>query len=285
MLQNRSSTFLVFLLLLAGISSSAQVETLDKRMIAALRRAGNEILLANQDSTSRVMPIQSEEGVYQIEFESEFQFDPGLLSTLIEAELSRSNLKANYILEVEDCHSKEVVYSYEIYVLEQQDIVTCSGRMQPEACYRIILSLNNLQDKLQEPRINESKGASLKWWYFLVLLLPLGVVLWRRRQKKLSDDNAIRIGKYRFEPHRGELVFDALRLELTGKESELLMLLYQHKNETVKRETLLQEVWGDEGDYVGRTLDVFISKLRKKLEHDPDLKIQNIRGVGYKLVL
>lgn len=285
MLQYRIRLVISFLLLFGAFSLQAQVETLEKRMIAALRRAGNEILLANKDSTSRVMPIKSEEGVYQIEFESEFQFDPGLLSTLIEAELSRSNLKANYILEVEDCHSQEVVYSYEIYVLEQQDIVTCSGRMQPEACYRIVLSLNDLQDKLDSQSTEGPRGGVLKWWYFPILLLPLGFFLWRRRQIQEADDKAIRIGKYRFEPHRGELVFDALRLELTGKESELLMLLYQHKNETVKRETLLQEVWGDEGDYVGRTLDVFISKLRKKLEHDPDLKIQNIRGVGYKLVL
>lgn len=263
-------------------------------MIAALRRAGNEILLANQDSTSRVMPIQSEEGVYQIEFESEFQFDPGLLSTLIEAELSRSNLKADYILEVEDCETKEIVYSYEILVLEQQDIVTCNGRIQPESCYRILLSLNELQDKSEgsQKLFWGERTTTMKWWggqvsfgLLLIFFFLFGYALWRWRKRKIKDENAIRIGKYRFEPHRGELVFDALRLELTGKESELLMLLYQHKNETVKRETLLQEVWGDEGDYVGRTLDVFISKLRKKLEHDPDLKIQNIRGVGYKLVL
>lgn len=259
-------------------------------MLAALRRAGNEILLANSDSTSRVMPIQSEEGVYRIDFESEFQFDPGLLSTLIEAELQRSSLKANYILEVEDCHSNEVVYSYEIYVLEQQDIITCSGRMQPESCYQIVLSLSSL-DHLANA-MAEEKVDTLLWWngqvYWWYLLLPMLVgayLFWRRRKMKKAHENAIHIGKYRFEPHRGELVFDALRLELTGKESELLMLLYEHKNETLTRETLLQEVWGDEGDYVGRTLDVFISKLRKKLEHDPDLRIQNIRGVGYKLVL
>jgi len=55
-------------------------------------------------------------------------------------------------------------------------------------------------------------------------------------------------------------------------------------NTTVEREVILNIVWGDEGDYVGRTLDVFISKLRKKLEVDSSIKIVNIRGVGYKLV-
>jgi DNA-binding response OmpR family regulator len=53
----------------------------------------------------------------------------------------------------------------------------------------------------------------------------------------------------------------------------------------VERDEILNKVWGDDGDYVGRTLDVFISKLRKKLEADACVKIVNIRGVGYKLVV
>jgi hypothetical protein len=56
-------------------------------------------------------------------------------------------------------------------------------------------------------------------------------------------------------------------------------------NATVERDDILKSVWGDDGDYVGRTLDVFISKLRKKLEADSNIKIINIRGIGYKLVL
>ena len=73
--------------------------------------------------------------------------------------------------------------------------------------------------------------------------------------------------------------------ELTSKEADLLLLLYNDVNTTVEREVILNRVWGDEGDYVGRTLDVFISKLRKKLEVDSKVKIVNIRGIGYKLVM
>ena len=64
----------------------------------------------------------------------------------------------------------------------------------------------------------------------------------------------------------------------------MLKLLNESANTTVPKEVLLNKVWGDEGDYIGRTLDVFISKLRKKLEADPELKIINARGVGYKLI-
>ena len=81
------------------------------------------------------------------------------------------------------------------------------------------------------------------------------------------------------------LSIDNQTIELSNKETELLALLHSSANEPVEREVLLHKVWGDNGDYVGRTLDVFISKLRKKLEADSSVKIVNIRGVGYKLVM
>ena len=74
-------------------------------------------------------------------------------------------------------------------------------------------------------------------------------------------------------------------MQLSGKETDLLLLLCAHENQTLQRDQILRLVWEDEGDYIGRTLDVFISKLRKKLEADPRVKIMNIRGVGYKLVV
>ena len=72
---------------------------------------------------------------------------------------------------------------------------------------------------------------------------------------------------------------------VSSKEASLLDLLHVNLNQTVNREHILQVVWGDEGDYLGRTLDVFISKLRKKLGEDSNLKIVNIRGIGYRMVL
>ena len=73
--------------------------------------------------------------------------------------------------------------------------------------------------------------------------------------------------------------------ELSYKENQLLQLFCSSPNVTLKREYLLNQVWGDEGDYIGRTLDVFISKLRKKLLLDNSVRIINIRGIGYRLVL
>jgi DNA-binding response OmpR family regulator len=118
-----------------------------------------------------------------------------------------------------------------------------------------------------------------------VLLVVVFFLLWKRRNRSRIDPNLIPIGAYQFDKRNTELLIQDQRIELTSKEADLLLLLYTDANTTVEREVILNMVWGDEGGYVGRTLDVFISKLRKKLEFDSKVKIVNIRGVGYKLVM
>ena len=124
--------------------------------------------------------------------------------------------------------------------------------------------------------------------YFAIpLILLIGIALYRNRKKELSPTNAniIEIGDYQFDKRNMILSLADNKTELTSKETDLLDLLRSSANTTVERDDILRHVWGDKGDYVGRTLDVFISKLRKKLEGDPSVKIANIRGVGYRLVV
>ena len=123
------------------------------------------------------------------------------------------------------------------------------------------------------------------------MLIGLFVYIRKKKRKPLKDDsgpvdpNMISIGNYRFDTLNSELLFENQKTELSAKESDLLLLLYHAVNTTVEREVILKDIWADDGDYIGRTLDVFISKLRKKLEDDTNVKIVNIRGIGYKLVL
>jgi DNA-binding response OmpR family regulator len=72
-------------------------------------------------------------------------------------------------------------------------------------------------------------------------------------------------------------------ISLTDKECKVLKLLHQNFGELIPRETLMQEVWINEGVFTGRSLDMFVSKLRKKLSLDPELRITNVHGKGYKL--
>lgn len=120
----------------------------------------------------------------------------------------------------------------------------------------------------------------------------IGLMVYFRKKKQVpsvsvqSDGSeTVLIGDTRFDQKNMVLVFGNEKTELSSKESDLLSLLYAHVNKTVEREQILKIVWGDEGDYIGRTLDVFVSKLRKKLESDERVKIVNIRGIGYKFIV
>ena len=116
-------------------------------------------------------------------------------------------------------------------------------------------------------------------------ILNLFYYFWKRRSRSVDNSTTIKIGKYRFDQRNMKLLIKKESIDLTSKEADLLTLLHSSLDVTLERELILKVVWGDEGDYVGRTLDVFISKLRKKFAEDPTVKIMNVRGVGYKLML
>jgi DNA-binding response OmpR family regulator len=93
------------------------------------------------------------------------------------------------------------------------------------------------------------------------------------------------IGSYAFDYPNQSLVHTIESRQLTGKEAELLYLLCQNMNHILKRETALTTVWGDDTYFNGRSMDVYITKLRKYLKKDDTVEIQNIHGLGYKLTV
>lgn len=95
----------------------------------------------------------------------------------------------------------------------------------------------------------------------------------------------IELGKFRYNSALMELQLNNESTKLSAKESDLLQLLHANENEVLVHENILKEVWGDNGLYIGRKLDVYISRLRVKLKPDPDVRILNIRGIGYKLAV
>ncbi|MBL7728271.1 MAG: response regulator transcription factor [Dinghuibacter sp.] len=97
-------------------------------------------------------------------------------------------------------------------------------------------------------------------------------------------DESVSIGKYIFSYHHSAIIYSSQRKTLTSREAELLKLMYLNKNRIIDRKTLLESIWGNDDFFTGRSLDVFITKLRKYLDKDPMVKILNIRGIGYKLI-
>jgi len=98
-----------------------------------------------------------------------------------------------------------------------------------------------------------------------------------------TKSEIISLGKYSFDHANQLLCFNGSNKRITEKESDVLNYLYAHKNKVVKREDLLRDLWGENDYFLGRSLDVFITKIRKYLKEDPNLNIENVFGVGFIL--
>lgn len=116
------------------------------------------------------------------------------------------------------------------------------------------------------------------------LFLRIDELLKRSRKQVELNVAEIAIGKYLFNYHKQELCLNTEIIKLSSRESELLFLLYKNKNALTDRKMVLMTLWGDDSFFNTRTMDVFITKLRKHLKNDAQIEILNIRGMGYKLI-
>ncbi len=279
-------------------NSQAQEKKVEKQIQLAMRMIGHEVLLNSNDSSSIVKPIERNGDTYIIRFGTAFEFLPNDLINTIDGVIRETIASRSYLVEVKDCESESVVHAYKVGNSPSKDVIPCGQRSYPNGCYFIQftlldrgeLILNSESDAGQMTSSVSAGGG--KWKYVLLFILAFVFVLvWlvffrkKSMQKNQSNDGIVKIGAYSYDKKNMRLSIADKGIELSGKEAELLEVLHESVNTTVQRDEILKLVWGDEGDYVGRTLDVFISKLRKKLEEDPNVKIANIRGVGYRLML
>ncbi|MEZ4919087.1 MAG: response regulator transcription factor [Saprospiraceae bacterium] len=115
------------------------------------------------------------------------------------------------------------------------------------------------------------------------LLLKVDIFLRRTKYTTILKTNTpFTIGNYTFDYKNLSLSYEDREDTLTQKEADLLKLLCEHKNEVIKRSFILETIWGKDDYFLGRSLDVFISRLRKYLKEDERIKVENIHGVGFK---
>ena len=107
--------------------------------------------------------------------------------------------------------------------------------------------------------------------------------LLNRNQLKENNEKIV-IGNYLFNHTKQTLGYKEEIINLTHREAELLFNLYEKKNEILDRTFILKKLWGNDDFFNARSMDVFISKLRKKLKKDTNIQIVNVRGFGYKLI-
>lgn len=104
------------------------------------------------------------------------------------------------------------------------------------------------------------------------------------KSKDTLKNESFRFGEFTFLPRKNTLEYGVLIKQLTSRESEVLKLLCQNHQRVIAHTVILKEIWGNDNIFTARSLDVFISKLRRHLSNDPSVQIINVRGVGYKLV-
>jgi len=115
-----------------------------------------------------------------------------------------------------------------------------------------------------------------------VLLYKIKAII---KRNKFSENNekSFKIGKYEFDSDLRILKFNEDSVKLSPKESELLKMLCLHENKILEREKALSKIWGEDGYFTARSMDVYITKLRKYLRNDPSIEIENIHGSGFIL--
>lgn len=116
------------------------------------------------------------------------------------------------------------------------------------------------------------------------LVFRIGAILRRVKGKRDKEVTLYKIGKYTFDTQKQVLIADDKTQKLTTKESELLALLCSHVNDILERNYALKSIWIDDNYFNARSMDVYITKLRKLLKDDPSIEIINIHGKGYKLI-
>lgn len=245
-----------------------------------LRKIGHELLLQSSDSTSRVLPVKKiAENEYQISFEKAFTFQSDLLVNTTQRLLATNPLTDDYVVNVLNGDRTSVVYGFAISKNKKDNIVACKGRLQPKALYSIDI-------KFKPTDINTAKkGYLLGSLPFIALV---GFIFLRSVKPHSTPANnqptgTFVFGSASFDPKQQQLIINNETIDLTGTETRLLLIFASSPNQIIARSRLQKEIWEDEGVIVGRSLDMFISKLRKKLEPAPDSKIVVIRGKGYKL--
>ncbi|MFT3678033.1 MAG: winged helix-turn-helix domain-containing protein [Chitinophagaceae bacterium] len=244
-----------------------------------MRNIGHLVLLSSGDALSRVLPVQEvSPGSYLLRFEKPFMPVPDSIVKILTGQLGRQR---DYSLELRQASTQEVMYSFVISEDSAQTIIPCLDRPLPEGQYEL---------RVQFP-VQKSTGRYLIAAGILFVLLTGGWLYFRRKPSLPSpappdEENEqpfLSLGRYRFYTVQQRLELDGVETELTGKESHLLSILAESPNTIVERSRLQKEVWEDKGVIVTRSLDIFISKLRKKLQADPNIKIVNVHGRGYKL--
>ncbi len=210
-----------------------------------------------------------------------------LLKNYLNAKNYETELFINGTLALEAYHTRTFDFCILDIMMPEMDGITLAKEIRsknPEIPI-IFLTAKNQKDDILEGFKSGADDYITKPFSIEELLYRLEAILRRSATSSpIKKEGAYTIGGYSFDPLKQLLVFEEQTRKLTTKESELLELLCRHGNEILERNFALKTIWIDDNYFNARSMDVYITRLRKYFRKDPSIKILNIHGRGYKLL-
>lgn len=281
--------FIFSLLLCLPDQAMSNTPSFELEVNLALREIGHRLLLEQGDSTSAIPPVvfEKDRGFY-LKFGGALDYER--LQELLEETFQSKGLPSTYSLALFDCDTDVLMLGYSTREVKPRDLpseVSCVGRDELSNCYHLAVNFPAQAEK-------EDTFLLVAAIVPIVVLLLGGFWWWKQTQPvrpilglievvEEARTPMYQLGPLRFEPENQTLLGEGEPQRLTFRESKLLDLFCQNKNQLLTRESILEFVWGDEGVMVGRSIDVFVSRLRKKLKAADNIKIASVHGVGYRM--
>ncbi|MEY4540179.1 MAG: hypothetical protein RLZZ306_1936 [Bacteroidota bacterium] len=268
---------------LIGFAGKSKNEKFTEKVNLALRRTAHRLLKSSGDSTSQIEPVKIlNESTFMVRLNKNFKYDN--LPQLLEESLELHQIEGNYDVSVLNCEDGELELGYNYLDFKEDKDVACGGRKQDKNCYDLKVSFT--EKSVQ----NTSKSLWLipLWGLFLG-----GFIYWNRKKTEQKTElknvietelaHKINFGNSSLNFSNQLLYTGNTQHNLTYREAKLLKLFVDNANQLLERDFIMKAIWEDEGITVGRSLDVFVSRLRKMLQADANVQIVTLHGVGYKL--
>ncbi|MEM7375593.1 MAG: response regulator transcription factor [Bacteroidota bacterium] len=213
--------------------------------------------------------------------------DPGFGYILSEY-LRLQEFEVNWVTSGEEAIQQLTNHLYELAILDIMlpgidgfEFANLMKQQAPDLPF-IFLSAKSL-------KVDKLKGFRIGAYDYLTkpideeLLVAKIKALLRQNQKSAHHQDQYHIGQYLFIPSRFQLTFETETIKLTAREAELLSLLCAHRQQLMPRKKALQQIWGAQDEFSRKSMDVFVSRLRKYLSKDAAIRIENVHGKGFIL--
>lgn len=253
------------------------------RINLAIRRSLDQMFRLHQDSTS-IIPVvrQLNDSTWQ---SGELPWlDYEKLPELLQQAFEVYKIHQNYHVAIKSCVDLAILLGYSRFDLNQTDSVPCHGRERPDSCMLLEIQFYNSKAEIKS---NNTWSWVLLCSLFLVFV---GLVFWNKfrvnKMPVLREDmrsDFLEFGQTQLNMNTTQLIGKKATHKLTYREAKLMQYFVENQGKILERDTILQAVWGEEEIQVSRSLDVFVSRLRKLIQDDPMLEISTIHGIGYRL--